>query len=217
MEERIMNNTPIRVLVVDDHPVVRDGLKLTISVSPGLQWVGQADNGEAGVESCASLQPDVVLMDLMMPKMDGVAATQIIRQRHPDIKIVVLTSFDDKNLVQRALRAGATSYMMKNASMETLVDTIQNAYLGRSTLAPEVMQALAQEEDWKAENELTNRELEILTLLAQGMTNAAIAKKLFISEATARFHVSNILAKLGASNRTEAVRIALERRLVPSK
>lgn len=213
-----MNNTPIRVLVVDDHPVVRDGLKLTLSVSPGLLWVGQAENGADGVECCASLQPDVVLMDLMMPKMDGVAATQIIHQRHPKIRVVVLTSFDDRNLVQRALRAGATSYVMKNANMETLVDTIRNAYQGRSTLAPEAMQALIQgEEDWQSENELTNRELEILALLAQGMTNVAIANKLYISEATARFHVSNILTKLGASNRTEAVRIALERRLVPSK
>jgi NarL family two-component system response regulator LiaR len=213
-----MNNTQIRVLVVDDHPVVRDGLKLTLSVSAGLLWVGQADNGADGVECCASLHPDVVLMDLMMPKMDGVAATQIIRQRHPNIKIVVLTSFDDRNLVQRALRAGATSYVMKNANMETLVDTIRNAYQGRSTLSPEAMQALVQgEEDWQAENELTNRELEILALMAQGMTNVAIANKLYISEATARFHVSNILTKLAASNRTEAVRIALERRLVPSK
>src|SRR5512139_2134122 len=140
MEENNMNSTPIRVLIVDDHPVVRDGLKLTLSVSPGLLWVGQADNGADGVECCASLKPDVVLMDLMMPKMDGVAATQIIRQRHPNIKVVVLTSFDDRNLVQRALRAGATSYVMKNANMETLVDTIRNAYQGRSTLSPEAMQ-----------------------------------------------------------------------------
>jgi NarL family two-component system response regulator LiaR len=213
-----MNNLPIRVLVVDDHPVVRDGLKLMLSVHPGFQWVGQAENGEEAIQLCASLAPDVVLMDLMMPQIDGVAATQAIRRQFPSTKVVVLTSFDEKDLILRALRAGAISYVMKNANMETLIDTIRAAYLGRATLASEVMEALIElEDDRLVVQDLTHRELEILTLMTKGLTNAAIASQLYISEATARFHVSNILTKLSANNRTEAVRIALDRKLVRSK
>ena len=209
-----MSISPIRVLVVDDHPVVRDGLRLMLSVSPGLIWAGQAENGEEAVERSAELGPDVILMDLIMPGMDGATATQIIRKRYPKIQVIALTSFDDKQLIQKALRAGAMSYLLKNASMETITKTIRDAHAGKRTLSSEAIQALVAENQGEADTEITPRELEILMLMAEGLKNADIAGKLYISEATVRFHVGNILRKLGAANRTQAARMAIERGLI---
>jgi NarL family two-component system response regulator LiaR len=215
MEETIMNQSPVRVLIVDDHQVVRDGLKLMLSVSPGMACVGEAENGDEAIRMCAELMPDVVLMDLIMPITDGVSATRIIRQQHPNAQVVVLTTFDDKDLVQKALRAGAISYMLKNASMETITNTIRDAAVGRSTISASAIQSLIQvEEDETPGQVLSDREKEILVLMADGLKSAAIAEKLYISEATVRFHASNILRKLGAANRAQAVRIAFERRLI---
>lgn len=208
-----MSKLPIKVLIVDDHPVVRDGLKLMLSVSSGLVCVGQAENGEEAVRLSAELKPDVILMDLMMPEMDGVSATRLIRQKYPSIQVVALTTFDDKELVQDALRAGAISYMLKNSPMETITDTIRNASLGRTTLSTSAIQSLiGYEDDDRPAQELSAREKEILSLMSEGLKNAAIASKVNISEATVRFHVSNILRKLGAANRAQAVKIAIDRR-----
>ncbi len=210
-----MKNPLLKVMVVDDHPVVRDGLMLMLSVSPGLVCIGQAENGEEAVRLCAELTPDVILMDLMMPVMDGIEATRIIRRKYPGVQVVALTTFDDKELVQQALRAGAISYMLKNSSMETIIDTIRNAFIGRSTLSQAAIQSLIDEEASElSEQELSLREKEVLLLMADGLKNAAIADKLCISEATVRFHVSNILRKLRAANRAQAVRIAIDRRLI---
>lgn len=207
-----MNTSQIKVLVVDDHPVVRDGLKLMLSVSHGLVWIGQAENGEEAILLCKELKPDVILMDLMMPMMDGISATRIIRQKYPATQVVALTTFEDKELVQKALGAGAISYILKNAAMETITDTIRSASAGRSTISPAAIQSLIRvKEDEIPGQELSAREIEILRLLSDGLKNAAIAKKLNIGEATVRFHVSNILRKLGAANRAQAVRLALER------
>jgi NarL family two-component system response regulator LiaR len=215
MEAIMMIKTPIKILVVDDHPVVRDGLKLMISVRVGLEWVGQADNGAEAIQLCSELKPDVVLMDLMMPVMDGIAATKIVRQKYPEIQVVALTTFEDKELVQKALGAGAISYLLKNAAMETITNTIHEASAGRSTISPAAIQSLIElNHDEIARQELSGREKEILAQMADGLKNSAIAEKLNISEATVRFHVSNILRKLGAANRAQAVRIAIKRGLI---
>lgn len=210
-----MNKSPIKVLIADDHPVVRDGLRLMLSVSPGMTCVGQAENGEDAIRLCADLHPDVILMDLMMPGIGGVSATQAIRKKHPNVQVVALTTFDDRELVQDALRAGAISYLLKNASMEVITDTIRDASLGRRTIAASAIQSLIEDADHEMPGqELSAREREILLRMADGLKNSAIAEKLSISEATVRFHASNILRKLGAANRAQAVRIALERGLI---
>lgn len=210
-----MNSSPIKVMVVDDHPVVRDGLKLMLSVTPGLLWVGQAEDGAQAIEQCAALHPDVILMDLIMPEVDGPAATQIIRRQHPAVQVVALTSFDDKELVQKALRAGAISYVLKNASMDVINDAIRQAYAGHSTMAATAVQALVSFNSRDMfEEELTSREKEVLQLMADGLKNAAIAEKMNVGESTVRFHVTNIFRKLDTTNRTQTVRLAIERGLI---
>ncbi len=209
-----MSRSLIKVLVVDDHPVVRDGLRLMVSVSPGMVCVGQAENGQEAIRACASVHPDVVLMDLMMPVMDGVSATKAIRKKDPAIQVVALTTFDDKEMVQEALRAGAISYLLKNASIEAITEAIRDAAAGRVTISASAMQSLIEGFSDAPGQELSAREKEILLLMSDGLKNAAIAQKLILSEATVRFHVSNILRKLGAANRAQAVRIALERKLI---
>lgn len=206
----------IKVLVVDDHPVVRDGLRLFLTVTPGMICVGEAGNGDEAIQLCANWKPDVVLMDLRMPGMDGVSATRVIRQRFPQTQVVALTSFDDQHLIQQAIQAGALGYLLKNSSMQTLAEAVRAAYAGKSTITPELMRSLASitPPEQTIGNDLTEREREVLTWMAEGLTNSAIAKKLFISDATARFHVSNILTKLGVTNRTEAVRLAIKYRLI---
>jgi len=212
----VKNHEPIRVLVVDDHPVVRDGLRLFLTVTEQFSYLGEAENGEQALQMCAETAPDVVLMDLKMPGMNGIEATRQIRSRFPKIKVIALTSFEDKALIQQAILAGAQGYLLKNSSMEDLSNAIEAAYAGRSALAPEIMFTLASAGavDEPLGGDLTEREREILKLMAEGMTNAAIGVKLYISEATARFHVSNILSKLAAANRTEAVRYAIKHRLI---
>jgi NarL family two-component system response regulator LiaR len=209
---------PIRVLIVDDHSMVRRGLSTILKIKPDMQLVGEASNGREAVELCDRFQPDVVLMDLMMPEMSGAAATAAIRKQWPQIQIIALTSFQEKEMVREALQAGAIGYLLKNVSADDLVAAIREAHAGRSTLAPEAIQALIQaepaphisEQDLAAAFELTPREQEVLALMVEGLSNPGIAERLVVSRSTAKAHVSNILSKMGVSNRAEAIALALQ-------
>ncbi len=210
---------PIRVMIVDDHSMVRTGLATFIQVKPDLELVGEAKDGQKAVLMCERIQPDVILMDLVMPRMDGVAATRAIRERWPQIQVIALTSFQEKELVQDALRAGAISYLLKDVSSAELAEAIRAAHAGRPTLAPEVAQALievvrAAGEDPEPGHDLTSREREVLALMVEGLNNPQIGERLSISVTTVRSHVSNILFKLGISNRAEAIALALRNKLV---
>ncbi len=209
---------PIRVLVVDDHSMVRTGLATFIRTKADLELVGEARNGQQALQLCGELKPDVILMDLVMPKMDGVAATQAIREQWSQVQVIALTSFKDKDLVHDALRAGAISYLLKDVSVDELAEAIRAAHAGRPTLAPEAAQVLIQAtrttEGPKLGHDLTPREREVLTLMVEGLNNPQIGDRLFISVTTVRSHVSNIFSKLGVSNRAEAVALALRNDLV---
>ncbi len=210
---------PIRVMIVDDHGMVRRGLAAFLRISPELELVGEARNGKAALQICGQVQPDVILMDLIMPEMDGTVATQIVCERWPQIQVIALTSFQEKDLVQRALQAGAIGYLLKNVSAGDLVEAIRAAYAGRPTLAPEAVQALIQAERQAPvqDYDLTPREHEVLALLIEGLSNPEIADRLSVSRSTAKAHVSNILSKLGVSNRAEAITMALDQGLVPER
>ena len=205
----------IRIMLVDDHAVVRSGLGAFLSVNPDLELVGEAENGEQAVVRANLLKPDVILMDLMMPVMDGVAATQAIKKQNPQIQIVALTSFQEDELVQNALKAGAVGYLMKNVTARELAAAIKAAKDGKMTLSPEAAQALVRANQQAAETEtLTEREVEVLKLMVEGLNNAEIAERLVISLSTVKYHISNILMKLGVDNRVSAVSLALQRKLI---
>ena len=210
------DSKPIRVMLVDDHAVVRSGLGAFLLVYDDLELVGEAGSGEEAVRQCEQLHPDVVLMDLVMPGMDGAAATRAIRERWSDIQVLALTSFKEKELVEGALRAGAIGYLLKNVSADDLADAIRAAYEGRSTLAPEAALALIQatREPSPLGYDLTERKREVLELMTEGLSNPDIAGRLVMSRSTVKFHVSNILSKLGAASRTEAVALALQHKLI---
>jgi two-component system, NarL family, response regulator LiaR len=205
----------IRVFVVDDHPMIRHGLAAMLRAEPGLAWVGDAGDGADAVRLAPGLQPDVVLMDLVMPRMDGVAAIAALRPLLPRARFVVLTSLLDPTEVKRAIDAGASGYLLKNASSQELVTVIQMAHRGQRVLAPEVTDALAASQKAAAPgDDLTQRERELLALMARGLSNQEISTQLSIAMPTVKFHITNILAKLHADNRTEAVLIALKHKLV---
>ena len=209
---------PIRVMIVDDHSMVRRGLATILKVRPDLELVGEASNGREALEMCHQVHPDVVLMDLVMPEMGGAEATQLIREQCPHIKVIALTSFQEKELVREALHAGAIGYLLKNVSAEDLAAAIREAHAGRSTLAPEAIQVLIQadqpgpalQQDASEAYALTPREREVLALMVEGLNNPEIAERLVVSRSTAKAHVSNILSKLGVSNRAEAIALALQ-------
>lgn len=212
--------SPIRLLVADDHPVVRDGLVAMLSTQPDFVVVGEAATGIEAVERAAVLAPDVVLLDLEMPGMDGVEALRRIRAARPDVPVIVFTAFDTDERILGAVQAGARGYLLKGAPRDELFKAIRVVGEGGSLLQPVVasklLQHISRQSDKPAASVevLTDRETEVLALLAQGKTNKEIAAALVISERTVKFHVGSILGKLGAGNRTEAVTIAAQRGLV---
>jgi two-component system, NarL family, response regulator LiaR len=213
--------TPIRVMLVDDHAVVRSGLAAFLLAYDDLELIAEASDGAEAVRLCERSRPDVILMDLIMPRMDGATATRTIRERYPEVQVLILTSFKEDNLVQEALRAGAIGYLLKNVTADELSNAIRAAHRGRATLAPEAAQALihvaTQNRELLPGHDLTERERDVLNLMVTGKDNNEIADALIVSRSTVKFHVSNILSKLHASSRTEAVAIALQHNLVPKK
>jgi NarL family two-component system response regulator LiaR len=207
---------PIRVLLVDDHAVVRSGLSAFLTAFDDLQLAGEASSGERAIALCQQVQTDVVLMDLVMPGMDGAAATRKIREQCPQVQVIALTSFKEKEMVEAALQAGAIGYLLKDVSADELARAIRAAAAGKPTLAPEAQQVLIEGTRKPADQpgfDLTEREREVLALMADGLNNQQIADKLVVSLSTVKFHVSSILAKLHASSRAEAVSIALKNHL----
>jgi NarL family two-component system response regulator LiaR len=203
-------------MLVDDHMVVRSGLSTVLAVYDDLQLVGEAGDGEEAIRLCERLQPDIVLMDLVMPKMDGVTATRTIKERCPRVQVIALTSFKEKEYVEGALKAGASGYLLKNVSADELVNAIRRAAAGQPSLSPEAAQVLIQKvnEPPPPGQDMTGREREILALMVQGLSNTEIAERLFVSQSTVKFHVSNVLSKLGVTGRTEAVALAVKHHLV---
>jgi two-component system, NarL family, response regulator LiaR len=210
---------PIRVLIVDDHAMVRSGLKNFLYGYDWLELAGEAGDGATAVLFCASHEVDVILMDMLMPGMDGSEATRRIIALGKPIKIVILTSFHEQDLVEQALKAGATSYLLKNVNAEELAVAIRDAHAGRATLAPEATEALIRVTRRRPDvgSELTGREREVLVLLVNGKSNNEISTELSISLATVKYHLTNIYSKLGVDNRVEAVTLSLENHLVPRK
>ena len=207
----------IRVMLVDDHAVVRSGLSAFLLAYDDMELVGEASGGERAIQLCQQAKPDVVLMDLVMPGMDGATATGLIREKCPQIQVIALTSFKEQDLVEGALKAGAIGYLLKDVSADELANAIRAAAAGKPTLSPEAAQVLIRATRAPAEKpgfDLTDREREVLALLVEGLNNNQIADRLVVSVSTAKFHVSSILSKLGASSRTEAVAVALQKKLV---
>ncbi len=206
----------IRVVIVDDHVLVRSGLEVVFGMFDDIELAGQAGDGEEAVQLCRELQPDVVLMDLVLPGLSGVGATRQILASCPGTKIVALTSFTDESLIGETLRAGAIGYLMKNVSADQLADAVRAAHAGRSTLAPEAADALVRSVSASSPgaDSLTARERDVLKLMADGLPNADIAERLVIGVATVKTHVSSIISKLGVSSRTEATAMAIRRGMV---
>ena len=206
----------IRILIADDHSITRSGIKTLISVYDDLTLVGEAANGAEAITMCDEVSPDVILMDIYMPVIDGIEATVKIREKYPNIKIIALTSYVDKKLVKDILKAGAISYIIKNISPDELVKTIRDAYLGKTTFSSEASKVVVEELTNPSQERfnLTGKEHEVLKLLSKGSSNKDIAKELSISRHTVKFHISNILNKLGAVSRTEAVFVATKNNLV---
>jgi DNA-binding NarL/FixJ family response regulator len=207
-----VDTTPIRILVVDDHPVVRDGLVLILSTQADFSVVGQAESGRKALELAPTLNPDVVLLDLEMPEMDGVQVLQELRILYPQVRVLVFTAFDTDERILGAIQAGAQGYMLKGAARDELFRAIRTIHAGGSLIQP-LVEAKGDEQSGLPEK-LTLRELEVLQRMAQGFQNKEIALQLNISERTVKFHVSAILRKLNAGNRTEAVTLAIQYKLV---
>lgn len=213
------DNQSIRVLIVDDHDMVRKGLTVLLENFDDLSIVGEASDGEAAFDECRRQPVDVVLMDMIMPRMDGIVATERIRQTCPETQVIALTSYDDDEYVAKAFKVGAIGYLMKNISGDDLANAIRRAHQGQSTLAPEAARALisATTKPPAVGYDLTKREREVLALMIEGLNNREIAERLFISGSTVKNHVSSILSKLGTVSRTQAVAMAVEKKIINSE
>jgi NarL family two-component system response regulator LiaR len=203
-------------MLVDDHAMVRRGLATFLKAFDDLQLAGEAESGETAIQLCGEILPDVVLMDMVLPGMDGAAVTRVIRQKYPQVQVIALTSFKEGDLIKNALEAGAISYLLKDVSADDLVRAIRAAHVGRTTLSPEAAQALVEAANQPPMPglDLTEREREVLALMVEGLNNTQIAGRLSVSPSTIKSHVSNVLAKLGVTSRTEAVTLALRNRIV---
>jgi NarL family two-component system response regulator LiaR len=204
----------IHVLIVDDHDIVREGQRALINTEPGMEVIGEAKNGIEAIELADKLQPDVILMDLLMPKKDGIKASEEIKKRNPEARILVLTSFAEDERVFEAIKAGAQGYLLKDSTPQNILNAIHEVHNGETSLSPRIAQKLIHEIQRKSdspptEEPLTAREMEVLKLIAKGLSNQQIAEELVISEPTARTHVTNILGKLHLANRTQAALYAL--------
>lgn len=212
----MMASKSIRVMIVDDHPIVRDGLKNMLLAFDDLALTGEAENGRAALAICQQELPDVILMDILMPGMDGIQAARAILDQFPDVKIIMLTSYPKDDLVQEALDAGAVGYILKNASIDAIAGAIRSAHSGEYALGPDAMKALIHSKNAapKPGSDLTKRELEVLALIVEGLSNEEIGERLVISPATAKHHVSVCIQKLGAANRAQAAALAIKNSLV---
>lgn len=213
---------PIRILIVDDHDIVRVGLAALIATEPGMVLVGEAEDGVEAVLKARALRPDVILMDLAMPRKDGIEAIHEIKAENPDARILVITSFAEDEKVFPAIKAGAHGYLLKDSSPTELVQAIHDVHRGESSLDPAIARKLLRELNRPvapviSEEPLTEREIEVIKLLAQGLSNGEIAQQLIIAERTVRSHVSSILAKLHVANRTQAALYAVQQGLIPSE
>ncbi|GAM15793.1 response regulator transcription factor [Mesobacillus selenatarsenatis] len=208
----------IKVVFVDDHEMVRIGVSSYLSAQPDIEVIGEADNGKTGVEMALELRPDIILMDLVMKEMDGIEATKQIIEQWPEAKIIIVTSFLDDEKVYPALEAGATSYMLKTSKASEIANAVRVTYSGQPVLEPEVtgkmMMKMRQKNNVELHEELTEREMEVLKLIAEGKTNQEIADELFIALKTVKTHVSNILSKLQVQDRTQAVIYAFRHSIV---
>jgi two-component system, NarL family, response regulator LiaR len=207
-------DSPIRLLIVDDHAIVREGMNFLASTKPDIEIVGEAENGLQAVEMAAELRPDVILLDLMMPQMDGIEAAGAICAENPEARILIMTSFSEEEKVFAAIKAGALGYLLKDSSPQVLLQAIRDVHRGESWLHPSIARKLIREISKPQElpptvDPLTEREVEVLKLIAQGLSNQEIGDKLFIAERTAGVHVGRILAKLHLANRTQAALYAL--------
>lgn len=216
MDKTEDQHASIRVLTVDDHEIVRQGMAFLLLPFEDIDVVGSAGNGSEALAMCKELKPDVVLMDMVMPEMDGPTVTQTIRKRFPNVQVLVLTSFHDQAKVARAMQAGAIGYLLKGVSIDELAEGIRSAYAGKPVMAPEAMQAIvrASQAGQAVADDLSERELEVLALLVQGKTNREIAEELLISLPTVKTHLRNIYGKLGAANRAEAASLAIRHGLI---
>ena len=212
----VLPSHTIRVMLVDDHTMVRKGLSLFLKAFDDLELVGEAENGVDAISLCENILPDVILMDMVMPDMDGVTAIRTICRKFPQVQVIALSSFKEGDLVSNALKAGAIGYLLKDVSANELARAIRAAHSGRTTLSPDAAQALVQTANKSSEPsfDLTERELEVLALMVEGLNNTQIAGKLGVSPSTIKSHVSNILSKFNVASRTEAVTLAFRHNLV---
>lgn len=210
------SHSTIRVMIVDDHVIVREGLSTLLDVFPDLELVAEARNGLEAIQLCGEHRPDVVLMDMLMPELDGISATRAIRQQFPDVQVLALTSFNEKDYVTGAIEAGAIGYLLKDIEANNLAAAIRAAKRGEPTLSPEATRVLIHAATQPAPpgHDLTDRELEVLALVVKGLNNTQIADVLTVSPSTVKNHVSSILSKLGVATRTEAAALAIQKQIV---
>jgi NarL family two-component system response regulator LiaR len=205
----------IRIMLVDDHIKIHRSIAAVIDYIDGMELIAQASNGEEAIQLCREYMPDVILMDVIMPQMDGIEATRIIHEAFPSVKILALSSFEDEESVRDMLLAGASGYILKNSSIDDLSSTIRSIFAGKAVFSPEIAQTLLQKQDSPHEDYgFTKRELEILRLMVTGLNNTEISNVLIISPNTVKFHVGNILTKLGVNSRVEAVAVAVAKNLI---